>query len=72
MEDLSGPPRVIKLRGIDSFDAWEASLRANLEYHGVLGFVELGSSDDKDKTKKRNKKGSERRPRRTGSHAFAQ
>ncbi|EPE06383.1 hypothetical protein F503_02511 [Ophiostoma piceae UAMH 11346] len=70
-EDPSAPPRITLLRGIDSFDAWEASLRANLEFHGVSGFLETGSDDDKNRAKTRNRAAAERRPRQIGGLAFA-
>ena len=74
MEDPSSPPRITVLRGIDSFDAWESSLRASLEFHGVLGFLNSDSHDDSDKskTRRRARAATERRPRQVGGLAFAQ
>ncbi len=36
----SAVPLVTPLRDLDSFNAWEASLLANLRFHGLDGFLQ--------------------------------
>ncbi|KJR83351.1 uncharacterized protein SPSK_04570 [Sporothrix schenckii 1099-18] len=39
-------PPPTPLRDLDSLDAWETSLQANLRYHGLAGFLDEGGGGD--------------------------